>query len=121
MGKTIKDNEFVYKLFDKRDKFPFFIVRMPYLSSNIPSSLFYGSIFSDFLRIVRCTLRLTDFVLKASQVYARVITKGGNKASILRQIKEAFQRYPKPFSKYCKTSRINQRNNYVLKSKLKLG
>ena len=28
---TIEDNIFAYKLFDKRDKFPFFIVRMHYL------------------------------------------------------------------------------------------
>ena len=33
---TIKANIFVYKLFDKRDKFPFIIVRMPRLGSNIP-------------------------------------------------------------------------------------
>ena len=32
---------FAYKLFDKRDKFPFFIVRMPYLSNIIPSFLYY--------------------------------------------------------------------------------
>ena len=42
---TIEDNVFVYQIFDKRSKFPFFIVRMPYLSSNIPSSIFYGSMF----------------------------------------------------------------------------
>ena len=42
---TIEDGIFVYNLFDKIDKFPFFIVRMPHLSSNIPSSIFYGSIF----------------------------------------------------------------------------
>ena len=76
---------------------------MPYLSSNIPSSIFYGSILSDFLRIARCTLRLTNFVPKTSQLYARMITQCGNKASILRQIKKAFQRYPETFSKYCKT------------------
>ena len=46
---TIEDNLFVFKLFDKRDKFPFFIVRMPFFWSNIPSSIFYGSIFSEFL------------------------------------------------------------------------
>ena len=46
---TIEKNIFVYKLFDKNDKPPFFIVRMPYLSSSIPSSIFYGSIFSEFL------------------------------------------------------------------------
>ena len=37
---------FLYKLVEKRDKFPFFFVRMPHMSSNIPSSIFYGSIFS---------------------------------------------------------------------------
>ena len=35
-------------------------VRMPYLWSNIPSSIFYGSIFLEFLLVARCALRLTD-------------------------------------------------------------
>ena len=66
MDITIEDKIFVYKLFDKRGKFPFFIVRIPYLSSNIPSSIFYGSKFLEFLRIALCTLRLKDVVPKAS-------------------------------------------------------
>ena len=53
---TIKDNVFIYKLFDKRDKFLLFIVRMPPLSSNIPSSIFYCSFYSELFRIARCTL-----------------------------------------------------------------
>ena len=76
MDVTIEENLFVYKLFDKMDKFLVFIVRMPYLLSNIPSSIFYGSIFSEFLRIARWTLRLTDFVPKASQLYTRVVIQG---------------------------------------------
>ena len=100
---TVEDNIFVYELFDKKDKFPFFIVRIPYLPYNIPSSIFYSSIFSEFLRIARCTLRLTDFVPKASQLYTSMITQGGNKASIIqRQIKKAIQRYAEIFFKYCK-------------------
>ena len=43
-------------------------------------------------------------------------------ASILHQIKNAFQRYPETFSKCCKAyDQINQRNNYVLKFKLEPG
>ena len=38
------DGIFIYKLFDKRDGFPFFIVRMPDLNGNIPSHVFYGSV-----------------------------------------------------------------------------
>ena len=40
----IEDSVFVYILFDTRDKSPFFIVRMLH-------PMFYGSIFSEFLRI----------------------------------------------------------------------
>ena len=99
---TIENNISVYRLFEKKEKFPFFIVRMPYLSSNIPSSLFYGSIFSEFLLIASCTLRLAHFVPKPSQLYTRMVTQVGNKASALRQKKKAFQRYPETFSKYSK-------------------
>ena len=42
---TVKDKVFVYKLFNKRDAFPCFIVRMLNLASNIPSNTFYGFIF----------------------------------------------------------------------------
>ena len=58
---NISDGIFVYKLFDKRDGFPFFIVRMPDLSGNIPSHVFCGSVVSEFLRIAHCTLLYTDF------------------------------------------------------------
>ena len=100
---TIEDNIFAYRFFDKRDKLPCFSIYMPYLSRNIPSSILYGSIFSEFLRIARCTLRLTNFEPKAFQLYTRMVTQGGNKASILRQIKKAFQIHHKTFSKYRKT------------------
>ena len=38
---TVESKTFLHKHFDKRDKFPFSIVCMSYLSSNIPSSIFY--------------------------------------------------------------------------------
>ena len=53
-----------------------------------------------------------------SHLYARMITQGGNKASILRQIKQVFQRYPETV--LWDTLQINQQNNYALKSKLQL-
>ena len=37
---NIVDGKFVYKLFDKRNAFPFFIVRMPDYSGNIPAHVF---------------------------------------------------------------------------------
>ena len=49
----IKDGKFYFGLFDKRDSFPFSIVRMPDKSSNVPSSIVYSAIDAESLRIAR--------------------------------------------------------------------
>ena len=61
LGKTIEANIFVCKLFNKGDSCPFFIVRMPYLSSNI-------SWFNIFIVPKNTSMhsRLTYFVPKTS-------------------------------------------------------
>ena len=45
----VEDSVFVYKPFNKRDKFSLIIVQIPHLSSNIPSNISSGSIFSELL------------------------------------------------------------------------
>ena len=51
----IKDGKFHFGLFDKRDPFPFSIFRMPYKSSNVPSSIVYSAIGAVSLRIARAS------------------------------------------------------------------
>ena len=51
----IKDGKFHLGLFDKRDSFPFSIVRMPVKSSNVSSSIVYSAIGSESLRIARAS------------------------------------------------------------------
>ena len=65
---SILNKIFVYKLFDKRDGFPFSIVKMPYLSSNIPYNIFYNTISSEILRIARCSLLYSDFLEKSREL-----------------------------------------------------
>ena len=101
---NIENNIFVYKLFDKRDTFPFYIVRMPDLSGNIPKHVFYGSVMSEFLRIARCTLRYSDFLPSAISLFKRMIGQGGSKSLILKQISKAINRHPLPFTKYAKSA-----------------
>ena len=74
----IEDGIVVYKLFDKRDRFPLFIVPIPHFGSNIPSTRFYGSVFSYFLRIARCTLKLEHFLPSASELYSRMLSQRAN-------------------------------------------
>lgn len=102
---NIIDGMFVYKLFEKRNDFPFFIVRMPDLRGNIPSHVFYGSIMSEFLRISRCTLRYSDFLPSAVSLFIRMINQG-SESSILRQITKAINRHPEPFTKFFKPANI---------------
>ena len=75
---SISENTFIYKLFDKRDAFPFTIVRMPYFTSNIPSFIFYGSFKSEILRIAKNTLNYNDFLPPVMNLLKRMIKQGGN-------------------------------------------
>ena len=51
----IKDGNFNFVLFGKRDSFPFSIVRMLDKSSNVPSSIVYSAIGVESLRIARAS------------------------------------------------------------------
>ena len=65
-------------IFEKRDTYPFFTVHMPHLSSNMPSTILYWSIFSELLRIARCTLnRINDLIPIASDLFSKMIVQGG--------------------------------------------
>ena len=101
---SIVNKIFVYKLFDKRDDFPFSIVKMPYLSSNIPYNIFYNTISSEILRIARCSLFYSDFLDKARTLCDRLKRQGAeivfSKTSLLRFLNnhsESFSKYNKPF------------------------
>ena len=69
----ISDGILVHKLFDKCNAFPYYIVRMPDLSGNIPNHVFYGSISAELLRIARATLLFDDFLEKAQQLCERIL------------------------------------------------
>ena len=67
---------FVYKLFDKRDAFPFFIVRMPYIDSNIPKSIIFSALVGEFLRIARSYVLYEYFNEKAIKLLNRIKAEG---------------------------------------------
>ena len=76
---------------------------MPHLSSNIPSAISSGSIFSDLLRMARCSLRTKNCIPRASDLFSRMIVQDGNRATLTKQLKSAFHRYPNVFQKFGKT------------------
>ena len=73
---TVKDGLFVYKLFDKRDAFRFFIVCMPYVDSNISKSIYYSALVGEFLKIARSSLLCKGFNEKATELLNTVKARG---------------------------------------------
>ena len=72
---------FVYKLFDKRDAFRFFIVCMPYVDSNIPKSIYYSALVGEFLKIARSSLLCKDFNEKAMELLNTMKAQGAQSTS----------------------------------------
>ena len=97
---TIKEGLFVYKLFDKRDAFPFSIVRMPYVSSNIPESIFYSAMVGEFLRIARSTMLFSDFLPKTRELIHRLNNQGAKQHTSIRHLRKIIQRHPEDFSHF---------------------
>ena len=97
---SIKDNIFVYKLYDKRDDFNFSIVRMPFADSNIPSSIFYSALKGEFLRIARSTLQLDDFIPKASDLLIRMNKQGARNDITCRSLYKIISNHPKCFQHF---------------------
>ena len=75
---SIVNNRFQTKLFDKRDNFSFAIVRLPFLSSNMPSKMFYSSLGAEFLRICRATSKLNDVLETSCSLIKRMVNQGAN-------------------------------------------
>ena len=96
----ISGEEFVYKLFDKRDEFSFSVVRMPYMDSNMPSYIFYGTILSEIVRIARCTLFLDDLIPRISALLKRMLKQGADMWKIIRQCKKAMDKHSHAFRKF---------------------
>ena len=100
LGIEIENEKFHYKLFDKRDSFPFQIIRMPYYDSNIPFFTFYGTVFSEFLRIARCSSHVMDFIHRAHLLKTRMISQGGAESAVIKQIRKLNDRYPECLRKF---------------------
>ena len=89
---SIKGRSFETSLYDKRDSFPFSIVRMPYKSSNIPSKIFNASIGAEILRIGRASTTSLSF-FNAKPVIHRMMKQGANARGISKILKRTYGRH----------------------------
>ena len=97
---SIKDGIFIYKLFDKRDAFPFSIVRMPHKDSNMPESIFYSSFVGELLRIARSTLLFVDLKSKTDIFIQRMRSQGANLKKLDFSLRRIINRHFAEFSRF---------------------
>ena len=95
---TITDRKFNIKLFDKRDNFPFNIVRMPFILSNMPSTIFYSSIGAEILRIARASYNMQDFITTSRTLLNRMVSQGAKHHRLVRVLKKTYGRHISTFS-----------------------
>ena len=95
---SIIDRKFNIKLFDKRDAFPFAIVRMPFILSNMPSTIFYSSIGAEILRISRASNNVDHFILASQTLLRRMISQGAKHLRLVRVLKKTYGRHTLNFS-----------------------
>jgi len=104
----INNRSFSTKLFDKRDSFPFYINRMPFLDSNMPSKIFYSAVGSEILRIARATTEPNDFKHRVVNLLVRMKKQGSEHQRILSLMKKIYGKHQKVFSKFADTA-----NNFI--------
>ena len=90
---TVKDSQFDIRLYDKRDAFPFKIVKMPHRESNMPSRIFYSSFGAEVLRIVRTSTESKSFFESSKRLLHRMVRQGANKERIVRTLKQNYGRH----------------------------
>ena len=89
----VEDRVFVYNQYDKRDAFPFSIVRLPFVCSNMPSKIFYSSISAEILRIGRTSSSAADFVSRSRVILDRMSKQGSDKARVLKSLVKMFNNH----------------------------
>ena len=95
---TITNKKFITSLYDKRNAFPFSIVKMPYKCSNIPSTMFYSSIGAEILRIARACTDTNNFYQSTKPLVTRMLKQGGKINKIQNTIKRFYNKHQVDFS-----------------------
>ena len=90
---TIINGKFETKLYDKRDDFPFPIVKYPSICSNIHSKTVYNTLTSQFLRFFRVCNKLDPLIFATARLLKLLLAKGCKKYRLLRQLRKLLHKH----------------------------
>lgn len=87
----VENEKFSARLYDKRDAFPFKIVRMPDKRPSVP--IFSSCIGAEILRIARISLTYRVFVDACHSLFKHIWKQGASKAGIRAVLNKMYGRH----------------------------
>ena len=88
-----RDGQLRTSLYDKRDDFNFHITNFPFPSTNIPSSPAYGVFISQLIRYTRACSSYECFILRAAQLFNKLLGQGYVKERLKSSLRKFYGRY----------------------------
>ena len=88
------------KVYCKTDHFPFDVISLPFLSSNLDNCICYRVFYGQIIRFQRLTSDRIDFEIRTRSLANILIARGYNKNRLRSQFSKAIEKYMIEFCKW---------------------
>ena len=100
MVAEVKEGRILTKVYCKTDHFPFNVISLPFLESNLDSKICYNVFYSQIIRIQRLTSLIEDFEIRINFLASILIKRGYNKNFLQKQFCRAIDKNASDFQKW---------------------
>ena len=100
MVAEIKDGRVLTKVYCKTDHFPFDVISLPFLDSNLDSGICYRVFYGQVIRFQRLSSLKEDFEIRVKFLADILLNRGYNMNSLQRQFCKAVDKYTSEFQKW---------------------
>ena len=97
----LNERQIITCLYDKRDSFPFAIVRFPYKCSTLLSKMYDSTISAELLRIARATSSFSSSLKTGDTFISRMKRQGATSIGVKNILRKMLNRYNHKFSRVC--------------------
>ena len=99
-GSEIKDGKIFTKVYCKTDHFPFEVISLPFLESNLDTNICYNVFYGQIVRFQRLTSLREDFEARVKYLASILIKHGYNIKFLCRRFTKALDKYGSEFQKW---------------------
>ena len=100
MNVTISEGRFRTKVYNKTDSFPFEVVTMPFLDSNISVRICYKVFYSQILRYQRLCTFVNDFTDRTRILANILMQRGYERARLAKEFRQVLGNYRSEFERW---------------------